>query len=102
MKNHLTCEAIISSLARNSSEDFRRTSRNADAAGFPYAHAVCLNFVRIFRIQNGRPYPLTGGDFYGKNIRMLLMGFQRSEKKFASFPELVAAINKARVEADTI
>ncbi|CAN0201195.1 unnamed protein product, partial [Hapterophycus canaliculatus] len=35
-----------------------------------------------------------GGDFYGKTMRMLLAGFQRREKKFASFPELVATINK--------
>lgn len=27
---------------------------------------------------------------------MLLAGFQRREKKFASFPELVATINKVR------
>lgn len=36
-----------------------------------------------------------GEDFYGKSMRMLLAGFQRREKKFGSFPELVATINKA-------
>ena len=29
-------------------------------------------------------------------MRMLLAGFQRREKKFASFPELVATIKKVR------
>lgn len=37
-----------------------------------------------------------GDDFYGSTLRMLLAGFQRREKKFASFPELVATINKVK------
>lgn len=40
------------------------------------------------------PYFTAGEDFYGRTLRMLLAGFQRREKKFASFPELVATINK--------
>lgn len=39
-----------------------------------------------------------GEDFYGRTLRMLLAGFQRREKKFASFPELVATINKVRTQ----
>lgn len=39
-------------------------------------------------------YVHAGEDFYGRYLRMLLVGFQRREKKFASFPELVANINK--------
>ncbi|CAN0424931.1 unnamed protein product [Discosporangium mesarthrocarpum] len=37
----------------------------------------------------------TGDDFYGKTMRVMLVGFQRPERKFPSFPELVATINKA-------
>lgn len=40
-----------------------------------------------------------GEDFYGKSMRMLLAGFQRREKKFGSFPELVATINKVGVSS---
>ena len=36
------------------------------------------------------------GDFYEKRLRLLLAARQRGEKKFGSFPELVAAIQKAR------
>ncbi|CAN0335748.1 unnamed protein product, partial [Ectocarpus sp. 8 AP-2014] len=42
-----------------------------------------------------------GEDFYGRTMRMLLAGFQRREKKFASFPELVATINKDVGDATT-
>ncbi|CAM9425167.1 unnamed protein product, partial [Choristocarpus tenellus] len=41
-----------------------------------------------------------GGDFYGKMMRIMLIGFQRPERKFASFPELVATINKDVKDAD--
>lgn len=45
------------------------------------------------------PVYSAGEDFYGKSMRMLLAGFQRREKKFGSFPELVATINKVSVES---
>ena len=32
-------------------------------------------------------------DFYGNVMRLSLIGFLRSEKKFDSFPDLIAAIN---------
>jgi len=35
-----------------------------------------------------------GQDFYGQEMRLILAGFQRSEKKFASFPMLLAAIKQ--------
>ena len=35
-----------------------------------------------------------GGDFYDSEMRLVLSGFQRGEKKFPSFPDLVAAINQ--------
>ncbi|CAM9333128.1 unnamed protein product [Pylaiella littoralis] len=46
------------------------------------------------KIVEGHLIGYTGEDFYGRYLRMLLVGFQRREKKFASFPELVANINK--------
>eukprot|EP00903_Cladosiphon_okamuranus_P010623 g10046.t1 len=46
------------------------------------------------KIVEGHLIGYKGEDFYGRTMRMLLAGFQRREKKFASFPELVAAINK--------
>jgi len=33
------------------------------------------------------------GDFYGQKMRLILGGFLRPERKFPSFPDLVAAIN---------
>ena len=33
-------------------------------------------------------------DFYGERMTLVLAGFQRPEKKFASFPALVQAINQ--------
>ncbi|CAM9512898.1 unnamed protein product [Ectocarpus sp. 4 AP-2014] len=46
------------------------------------------------KIVEGHLIGYEGEDFYGRTMRMLLAGFQRREKKFASFPELVATINK--------
>lgn len=46
------------------------------------------------KIVEGHLIGYDGEDFYGSTMRMLLAGFQRREKKFASFPELVATINK--------
>ncbi|CAM9859193.1 unnamed protein product, partial [Laminaria digitata] len=46
------------------------------------------------KIVEGHLIGYEGEDFYGETMRMLLAGFQRREKKFASFPELVATINK--------
>eukprot|EP00752_Nemacystus_decipiens_P002591 g2424.t1 len=46
------------------------------------------------KIVEGHLIGYKGEDFYGRTMRMLLAGFQRREKKFASFPELVATINK--------
>eukprot|EP00904_Undaria_pinnatifida_P011376 jgi/Undpi1/7369/HiC_scaffold_22.g09842.m1 len=46
------------------------------------------------KIVEGHLIGYEGEDFYGKTMRMLLAGFQRREKKFASFPELVATIKK--------
>lgn len=34
------------------------------------------------------------GDFYGETMRLGLCGFLRSERKFPSFPDLIAAINR--------
>ncbi len=34
------------------------------------------------------------GDFYGETMRLQLIGFLRQEKKFDSFPELVAQIHR--------
>uniref|UniRef100_A0A7S3Q9G1 riboflavin kinase n=1 Tax=Chaetoceros debilis TaxID=122233 RepID=A0A7S3Q9G1_9STRA len=34
------------------------------------------------------------GDFYGETMKLGLCGFLRSERKFASFPDLIAAINR--------
>ena len=34
-------------------------------------------------------------DFYGNEMRLILAGQQRPEQKFASFPELLAAIKQA-------
>lgn len=34
------------------------------------------------------------GDFYGETMRLQLIGFLRSEKKFDSFPELIAQIHR--------
>ena len=42
----------------------------------------------------------SGGDFYGRRLKMLLVGFQRPERKFDSFPELLAAIRKDVDEAN--
>lgn len=47
-------------------------------------------------VQLAHPSLRAGGDFYDITMRMVLVGFQRFERKFASFPELVATINKVR------
>jgi riboflavin kinase len=43
----------------------------------------------------------SSSDFYEQPMRLLLSGFLRPEKKFASFPQLVAAINKDLKDAGT-
>lgn len=40
-----------------------------------------------------------GGDFYEREMRLVLTGFQRGEKKFAAFPLLVAAIQQDIADA---
>lgn len=40
------------------------------------------------------PAARAGDDFYEQTMRMVLVGFQRFERKFGSLPELVATINK--------
>ncbi|KAG5192102.1 hypothetical protein JKP88DRAFT_293985 [Tribonema minus] len=43
--------------------------------------------------------PATSGDFYGAPMRLLLAGFLRPERRFAGFPQLVAAIRKDVADA---
>lgn len=58
---------------------------------------MMMPFPRFMLLLLSTLFPvIQGEDFYGETMRMLLAGFQRSEKKFASFPELVATINKVR------
>ncbi|CAN0546968.1 unnamed protein product, partial [Ectocarpus sp. 12 AP-2014] len=57
-------------------------------------HLIGYEGARVVASSSSVILPLFCEDFYGRTMRMLLAGFQRREKKFASFPELVATINK--------
>jgi riboflavin kinase len=83
------------------------TSSSSNNKSSVYKAVVNVGYSPTFADQNSEKIieahllNYSSSDFYEQPMRLLLCGFLRPEKKFASFPQLVAAINKDLRDATT-
>jgi riboflavin kinase len=91
----------------DSSSSSSDSTSSSSASSNVYKAVVNVGYSPTFADQNSEKIieahllNYSSSDFYERPMRLLLCGFLRPEKKFASFPQLVAAINKDLKDAGT-